>query len=300
MAETGKTWFKYLPCNPVMEQWGINVLSCGYGRIAVGAGYPPVIHPEDHHFSWEKGRILNSFCFVYIAGGSGVFESFTSDPVEVGAGSVLFLRPGLWHRYKPLARTGWDEYWIEFSGEVAERLIRNGPLCDIRGLIRAKDASRLTDIFMEAVHIAENEPQGFEYLLARQAVDVIATLICGLRDGGDIDKEKMEALRNARQILVSDPSRQIDLKKLAMEVGMSYSLFRKTFKQVTGLTPYQYRLDFLMRLSKRLLVSSDMKVSQIADNTGFGSVYHFSKIFKKKTGLSPLEYRKKPAEIDIK
>jgi AraC-like DNA-binding protein len=287
-----KTSFRYFPCNKAMEHWGINILSCGYGNIPAGQQYPPPLHPEDHQFSWDRGRILNSYCFLYIAGGKGVYESFTTDSAKLQAGTVLLLRPGLWHRYKPDTETGWDEYWLEFSGEVARRLINNGPLHDAPEVIKARNIAGLTDIFIEAVHIAENQPQGFEYLLARQAISVITTLISSLAGAGDIDSEKVEALRTAREILVSNPSGSIDLPELAMEVGMSYSLFRKTFKRVTGLTPYQYRLEFLMRLSERLLVSSDMKITDIAEKTGFGSLYYFSKTFKKKTGMCPSEYRR--------
>ncbi|MFI4913276.1 MAG: helix-turn-helix domain-containing protein [Sedimentisphaeraceae bacterium JB056] len=290
MAKRVETSFRYFPCNPAMERWGINVISCGYGKIPPNHKYPPVIHPEDHNFSWEKGRILNSYCFVYIANGSGVFESFTTDPVKIEGGSIILLRPGLWHRYKPDKSSGWEEYWLEFSGDVAERLIRQSPLSERRGVIRVKNISRLTDAFIESMHIADNEPGGFEYFLSRQAIDIIVTLISEL-DPVNLDTDKAGAIRNAKQILISNPSASIDLNQLAADVGMSYSSFRKTFKSVTGLTPYQYRLNFVLHLCQKLLVSSDLKVGQISDRMGFSSVYYFSKLFRKKTGLSPIEYR---------
>jgi AraC-like DNA-binding protein len=33
-------------------------------------------------------------------------------------------------------------------------------------------------------------------------------------------------------------------------------------------------------------------VSQIAENVGYNSIYHFSKMFKAYTGISPKEYAK--------
>jgi AraC-like DNA-binding protein len=73
---------------------------------------------------------------------------------------------------------------------------------------------------------------------------------------------------------------------------MSYSLFRKTFKEITGLSPHQYRLTIRLHRAERLLRSTNMQISRIAEILGFSSIYYFSELFKKKTGQSPLEYRK--------
>ena len=48
--------------------------------------------------------------------------------------------------------------------------------------------------------------------------------------------------------------------------------------------------------AKKLLLTSDMTVCEIADACGFGSVYYFSSAFKKKTGLAALAYRKEMRE----
>jgi AraC-like ligand binding domain len=43
----------------------------------------------------------------------------------VDAGQVIFLFPGVWHRYRPDEKTGWDEHWVGFDGDVARRWVRN-------------------------------------------------------------------------------------------------------------------------------------------------------------------------------
>ncbi|WP_091207109.1 helix-turn-helix domain-containing protein [Oribacterium sp. WCC10] len=42
--------------------------------------------------------------------------------------------------------------------------------------------------------------------------------------------------------------------------------------------------------AKKMLLSDDMKVYEVADALGFESAYYFSKVFKKVTGVSPREF----------
>ena len=44
--------------------------------------------------------------------------------------------------------------------------------------------------------------------------------------------------------------------------------------------------------AKRLLKSTDESVAQVAEETGFHDLYHFSKRFKAHTGYSPSDFRK--------
>ena len=44
--------------------------------------------------------------------------------VPIECGSIMVLFPGVWHRYRPDANTGWTERWISFNGEIIQRLRR--------------------------------------------------------------------------------------------------------------------------------------------------------------------------------
>jgi hypothetical protein len=79
----------------------------------------------DHIFSWEGGRTLDSFTLVYITRGGGIFESRSGGKHPINEGDLFIVHPGEWHRYKPAPATGWDEYWVEFDGEQARRIMRN-------------------------------------------------------------------------------------------------------------------------------------------------------------------------------
>ena len=46
-----------------------------------------------------------------------------------------------------------------------------------------------------------------------------------------------------------------------------------------------------MERSCRLLLQSDLRISQIAQAVGYNDQKHFNQLFRRHTGLSPREYR---------
>lgn len=80
---------------------------------------------------------------------------------------------------------------------------------------------------------------------------------------------------------------------------MSYATFRRVFRQHTGLPPNQYLLNLRIHKAKALLGNSRMPVKEIAEATGFDSIYYFSRLFKQKTGMAPIQWRS-PQQITLK
>ena len=61
---------------------------------------------------------------VYIANGKGIFEMQDAEPIVVEQGTLFLLFPGIWHRYKPVDGTSWEEFWVGFNGHYSEYLMR--------------------------------------------------------------------------------------------------------------------------------------------------------------------------------
>ncbi len=85
----------------------------------------------------------------------------------------------------------------------------------------------------------------------------------------------------------------VDIKKLAMIQGYSYEHFRHMFKAHCGVSPKQYLIRKRLETAERMLVTTDIPVSDVALQSGFDNLSMFSFIFKKHTDLSPSEYRKR-------
>ena len=55
----------------------------------------------------------------------------------------------------------------------------------------------------------------------------------------------------------------------------------------------QYVLDRKMARAKHLLTTTELSVTDVAEQTGFADYNNFIQRFKKVTGHTPLQYRKK-------
>ena len=85
---------------------------------------------------------------------------------------------------------------------------------------------------------------------------------------------------------------QLTLDLLAAEANVNKYYLAHTFKQAYGISPINYMIARRIQESKRLLVETDLSLSQISGILGFSSASYFSQSFRKAEGISPVEYRK--------
>lgn len=88
-------------------------------------------------------------------------------------------------------------------------------------------------------------------------------------------------------------SQEITSREAAQICNMSYSYFSRKFKQVVGKTFIEYLNHVRIREAEKLLLGSDMNITQIAMAVGFTSSSYFIKQFKRIKGVSPKKYRMK-------
>lgn len=86
--------------------------------------------------------------------------------------------------------------------------------------------------------------------------------------------------------------KDISIASVAHEVHMSRSAFCKYFKKRTKKTFTQYVNNLRVDNAAKLLVESDLNVSQICFESGFNSLSYFNRQFKKYKGTSPKIYIK--------
>lgn len=82
------------------------------------------------------------------------------------------------------------------------------------------------------------------------------------------------------------------LSDLALRFNMSVSRISEVIKRTTNQTFVHFLHDLRIRHACSLLVSTNMGVSEIALEVGYGSYKTFSRVFRETKGLVPKEYRK--------
>jgi YesN/AraC family two-component response regulator len=99
------------------------------------------------------------------------------------------------------------------------------------------------------------------------------------------------ALRKAENFIMENYTRKISLKEIADMAGLSPPYFSTIFKEEMGETLSKYLNRLRVEKASRLLLETDMSLSEIAACCCFEDQSWFSKIFKAFTGISPGKYR---------
>lgn len=94
------------------------------------------------------------------------------------------------------------------------------------------------------------------------------------------------------ELLESDIFCKLSIEEIAKICKISTCYFRRLFKEYSGKSPLEYRMDMRINLAKKILESDETTVEYIAEYLNFESSSYFCKIFKKKEGVTPSQYRK--------
>jgi len=85
---------------------------------------------------------------------------------------------------------------------------------------------------------------------------------------------------------------QFGIRELCLEIGMSRAQLYRKFKSLTDTTVNDYLQKFRLFRAKEMLLNSGLNVSEVAYETGFKNLSHFSRSFKEAFGVTPGSLRK--------
>jgi AraC-like DNA-binding protein len=283
---------KYLLANERDALWGLTVSTIGYEEIAPGDSYPTRGHADGYYFELERGRELNEYQLLYLTEGEGIFHSTNVREAIIREGDLFLLFPGEWHSYHPNPRTGWKSYWIGFRGRNIDDRVRAGFLSPQKPIYHVGFSDEIVRLYKEAYDTALIEAAYSQQMMAG-IVNHLIGLMYSLerniqlgRNQAHVDMISRARLR-IREALESD----LTIQQVAQDLGVSYSNFRKLFKEHTGMSPAIYQQDLRLQRAKELLTTTDLSIKEIAYRLNFESPDYFSFKFKAQTGRRPTELR---------
>ncbi|MDR2611127.1 MAG: AraC family transcriptional regulator [Clostridiales Family XIII bacterium] len=108
--------------------------------------------------------------------------------------------------------------------------------------------------------------------------------------GNKILAERMFRIQN---YLYNNFNKKISLQEIADREHLSIYYLSHVIRGATGLSYKEFLSYIRVEESERLLLGTDMKITQISDAVGFSAVRYYVKYFEKWFGMSPAEYREK-------
>ncbi len=106
------------------------------------------------------------------------------------------------------------------------------------------------------------------------------------------EPEEEERIMKVKKFIHEHFTEEITLAQIADIAGMSPSSFSRYFHLATGRTLRDYLIDSRLGKASRLLMSTDLNISEICYSCGFNNLSNFNRIFKSRRGSTPKEFRK--------
>lgn len=113
----------------------------------------------------------------------------------------------------------------------------------------------------------------------------------------DIEDFPASTIERVLAYIEKTPLPKITLKDVADNVHMNPSYLSQLFKQQVNKKFVDYITELRIEEGKRLLVTTSLRMSEIAERVGYSDLAYFSNNFKKIAGCSPSDYRKSKAEL---
>lgn len=205
---------------------------------------------------------------------------------EVGAGSSVFISPGLVHSCNPLSIADWHYRMLYIEAAW------------MRGFFRGRAAGG----FRRPV-VRDVAAGGLEYLLASlrgpasplekeaNLCAIIERAVGGAKPAAASGNCREPAgLSRACDYLHAHFAEKITLDQLARVAGLSRFRLLRSFKDTYTIPPHTYQTLLRVNHAKKRL-RAGIDIAEVALAAGFYDQSHFSKVFKSHTGVSPEKYR---------
>ncbi len=271
-------------------------LECGSQRFLPmhGAAYAVLQSVDIHNAGLSRHRPPFEICrarparhsvFLCISG-LGVFHTANGE-TRLAEGELLHVPPDCPHRY--WTPSEWEYIWVnlndaghwrnwERGGEVKKATRYAGYLASVTRTLLEHDEHLGNDAIM-------TQWTGlFVSYLEREL----------LRPGGRADRLKAGLSAVWREVRLN-PARAWRVDELAAMAHMSATHFKRTVREVHGMTPGRMLRSIRLEKALTLMRGTDLDLDTIAGRSGYSTSFALSKAFQRVHGTSPRRLARRDA-----
>jgi len=217
--------------------------------------------------------------------------------VDRGPQTILDRPVAFWHhprhryQYGAVDERGWDHHWVLLRGPRARRLVEDAllPLA-ATGYLFVPEPLVLAREFGELVELVNaRDPRRQPEAVVR--LERIVSLLVGWAAWEQAPAPRHAGVEQLAARLRAEPHGRRDFAAEAARLGLSYSHFRRLFRQQLGQAPHAFLLGCRMQAAARALREPGRQVKAVAAAAGYPDPAQFSKLFKRKIGMAPRQYR---------
>lgn len=242
---------------------------------------------SEYHVCRENGLV--SFQILFTRSGSGILRV---DGIESRQtpGCIFFLAPGVPHEYFPESGD-WETAWVVFRGDQLAEIMKSLGFSrwHERNGAELSGCENLFNQLMTAVNDPVSGGERCSMLLYEYILEVRSLL------NSTVYSRSPSPADAAVEYMDREFRRDITLEELSGLSGITLQHFCRVFHSQTGMRPMEYLARRRIAEAKKLLLTTELSISEISGMTGYSTPTYFGVVFRRCEGISPSEYRKRKA-----
>lgn len=248
-----------------------------------------------HDSEFAMDRPNGPGCWLMLIVKTPAFFSVCGKNYNVRANSFIIISPDAPCLYRA-AEDIYTDDWIYFTADESD--IKHFAKLDIpvNEPVYLGDTESLSQI----IHILAYEHYSEEANHAEIEEHYTQILLLGvsrlIRSGASVStkslSEKNYRMTMLRTLLYTSPDEAMSIDEMADSMSMSRSGFQHLYKKMFGVSVINDVISGRIERAKRLLSSTNLTVSEIAEKCGYSTEYNFMRQFKSRVGKTPTEYRR--------
>ncbi|MDD4870279.1 MAG: AraC family transcriptional regulator [Kiritimatiellae bacterium] len=251
--------------------------------------------------SWNKKATGIDQCYkVYFpVSGMAVLEMDTGK-FDIEPGKIYFISG--FRLLRQICDSRMDVYWLHFIPEslyLRYLLDQLPPICTWarkKSGWSMRSYEEICQIF-EYPNNEENRPRIDSSPVAECRIQgLLLSLVSRLLE--KLDKTAVQSfhpeyyhIKPALNFINSNYTANPSLNEIAGKVGMAPNYFHRKFKELFGVTPFNYMLAQRLNKARHLLASSTLSIKEVAETVGYDNPLYFTRVFSSQMHMTPSEYR---------
>ena len=243
------------------------------------------------HIFAEQGRRVSrpngrdDWLLFYVAKGC---ERFTiNGEIDAAEGSFIIFKPRERQEHVTVFEGTSEFYYVHFTAPEGF-----SPLdLNTYTVYPSKPSTRVRDAFEDIIGELQTKRTSYESLCVSRLFDILAWLS---RRTADMTSP-LHRYSDKITYVIGQMNREYyedrTLDDYAEICKMSKFHFLRVFKEITGVSPLEYRNKIRIDHAKELLEDDSIPVGEVGALVGYASASYFCDAFKKRTGYSPIQYR---------
>ena len=278
--------------------------------------FPLAVHENDlkkNVLGFVNWHWHYEFQLTYVVRGT-ISVFFNQQTIDLHEGQGIYINPEVLH----MIRDRYDSDAMFISLDVSQKLLTSFPNSVFeRSYVKPVFCSSAADavildpgvfwqkkILDEAMSIEQDYKSrsfGWELAVSSSLYAIWKELVCHLHeslaehDAPAADGARMRRNQRIKEILSyirEHFTEKITLDEIAKHLHLSTNECCRFFKKNMNCTLFEYITEYRLSKSMELLEHTDLPVSQIAYESGFGSSSYFIEEFRKNVGMTPAAFRK--------